>query len=197
MCGHVMLRRCASVLLQLAPCVERVSSVRAFASAGQSARAASLVPRSHALQDWQAKLQSLPPGMRQQMSRVMSDPAEMENMMKHLGIDFQRFGERRTGQELIKQHQTSVKFSMGRHRGRTMVHMDPPTLFVDKKATASTSRSSPEYEACTPIAVSALQLGITHRGRVLRGKLVHGVAPLTGINVMLQDSAGATPYIRG
>ncbi|EFJ53047.1 hypothetical protein VOLCADRAFT_85918 [Volvox carteri f. nagariensis] len=50
-------------------------------------------------------------------------------------------------------------------------------------------------ERCTPILISELQLGMTHRGRVLRGRLLVKPVLMTALSTVLEDENGDTVMV--
>lgn len=65
------------------------------------------------------------------------------------------------------------------------------TPFVGPRKSASVFRTAPALAACLPVSVLTLQLGTTHRGRILRGTVaVPDLVVMEGVTLLLRDEMG-------
>ncbi|MEW5302765.1 MAG: hypothetical protein WDW36_005513 [Sanguina aurantia] len=106
-----------------------------------------------------------------------------------MGIDLQRFGERRNSSALIADHEQSIRQQQTWKSNPGLYTVNIPIMATQKPA--ADFRRPPSTDACLPISIATLQLDTTHRGRVLRGSVtVAEPAVMQGVMVLLQDERG-------
>lgn len=106
--------------------------------------------------------------------------------MRSSGIDFARFGQKRTNAELLRLHETTLAIMRDLQR-RGMGHLQM-TISADVKPAGAFP--SPRLTDLTPIYASALAVGVTHRGRALRATIVGAPYVMVAAQLLLEDERG-------
>ncbi|GLC48877.1 Mitochondrial import receptor subunit TOM70 [Pleodorina starrii] len=89
---------------------------------------------------------------------------------------------------IISSHNESLR-TVTEMYGTTDMSVLHKSISGDVKSAADFP-APPPMESCTPISVSELRVGVTHRGRVLRGKLIARPVLMTGLSTLLEDENG-------
>lgn len=106
------------------------------------------------------------------LAQLSTDEAARRDFKEQHGIDVTKIGQRRSNEEMLREHEQGVKRQnerLAKAAGSGMVWTTMTNSTCSKPAEAFPV--PPALSDCAPINARSLQLDTTHRGRVLRGSV--------------------------
>ena len=123
---------------------------------------------------------------------------QKKHILENSGIDFKAFGQQRSNEQMLQQHEAALKKCQQMCSMAGATHYNVSTSNVDVKPVAFGSSSGPpDPSRCTVVPAKALQASTTHRGQMLRGTLVVQPVVYTSVQTILQDENGDLVTVSG